>query len=269
MEFNPWKGVVKEINPVGYPQADVHDLQLSADGQHYLFIIYRQFQFDMSAIVPGGVPTATVTSCLIQEVDQNNNLTWQWDSWDHTPITHTNQALTADTIDYDHCNALKYDHDGNILVSSRHFDSITKINRQTGQVMWRLGGVANDFTFTNDTGFALQHDIRRLPNGHITLFDNGTPVRGYSWAVEYDLDEAAHLITRTWEYTGPWSFCCGNVQRLPNGNTLINFAVPGVIREVTPNGSIVFEAILTSPAMTYRAFRFPASRLYYAPIIFK
>jgi hypothetical protein len=233
-------------------------------------MVYRQFQHDMSLIIPGGSPTATVVSCLIQEVDQDNNLVWSWDSWDHTPITYTNQSLTGTFIDYDHCNSLHYDTDGNILVSSRLLDSITKINRTTGAVMWRLGGVANEFTFTNDAGFALQHDARRIDNGHLTLFDNGTATRGYSRAVEYEIDEIGKTITRTWEYQGPFAFCCGNAQRLPNGNTLINWG-PGKpsITEVTPDGTKVFELSLVGSRFSYRAFRFPITRFFYFPQIFK
>ena len=61
-------------------------------------------------------------------------------------------------------------------------DEITKIDRQTGDIIWRLGGVNNEFTFLNDsldfqhsipTPFCYQHDIRRLRNGNITIYDNG------------------------------------------------------------------------------------------------
>lgn len=272
--FNGFSGRFEVLNPdyqladswqaVGYP-TDLHDLQILADG-HALLLVYRAFQYDMSQIVPGGVPTATMISCVIQELDENKNLVWQWDSWDHIPITDTNQSLTTSQIDYDHCNAVEKDYDGNILKSGRHLDEVTKINRQTGEIMWRLGGKANEFTFVNDAGFALQHDIRRLPDGHITLFDNGTATRGYSRAVEYEINEVAKVITQTWEYRGPFSFCCGNAQRLPNGNTFINWGpAHPTITEVKPDGTIVF-ALDTS--FSYRGFRFPwFIRPFYLPLI--
>lgn len=259
---------IGQIQTVGYP-TDGHDIQLSPDGQRYLLMVYRRRSpFDMSQIVPGGQVTATLVSCLVQEVDKQNNLVWEWDSFDHTPITHSNRSLTTANIDYDHCNSLAYDLDGNILISSRHLDSVTKVNRATSEVMWRLGGVANDFTFTNDLGFSLQHDARRLPDGHLTLFDNGQTSRGFSRAVEYDIDEVARLITRTWEYTGPHSFCCGNVQRLPGGNTLINWAQgkPSVT-EVKRDGTKVLELTIAAPGSSYRAFKFPGIQL--LPVIVK
>lgn len=257
--------IIDTWQAVGYT-TDVHDLQLLDNG-HALLLVYREFMHDMSLIVPGGSPTATVVSCVVQEIDENKQLVWQWDSWDYLPITQTNRSLTANRIDYAHCNAVEQDNDSNILLSHRHLDEVTKINRQTGQVIWRLGGQGNEFNFVNDAGFALQHDIRRIDNGHITLFDNGTSTRGYSRAVEYELDEIGKTITRTWEYHGPFAACCGNAQRLPGGNTFINFG-PGhpTIIEVKPNNEIVFALDV---GFSYRSYKFPWQIKYYFPIVAK
>lgn len=251
---------------VGHPSTDFHDLQVLDNGAT-LLLVYREFPHDMSLIVPGGSPTATVISCVVQEINPDKSLAWEWDSFDYLPITQTNRSLTANRIDYSHCNAVEQDDDGNILVSHRHLDEVTKVDRQTGAVIWRLGGQGNEFTFTNDAGFALQHDIRRLANGHITLFDNGTVARGYSRAVEFEIDEGAKVITRTWEFRGPFAGCCGNAQRLPGGNTFINW--PGgepTITEVTPEGEIVFAA---NTPFNYRAFKFPWQVRVYLPVIVK
>src|SRR5690606_33427409 len=108
----------------------------------------------------------------------------------------------GDYIDYAHGNAVELDSDGNILISSRHMNEITKIDRTTGEIIWRWGGKNNEFTFVNDTlAFSFQHDIRRLPNGNVTLFDNGNhhkPPR--SRAVEYELDEVNKTATVVWQY---------------------------------------------------------------------
>lgn len=247
---------------VGY-EADVHDFQTI--GNNVLLLIYKPQTVDLSPY--GGHVTATVESCLIQELDADKNLVWSWDSIDYLPITQTNRSLTTSTVDYSHCNALDVDTDGNLLLSSRHLDEVTKIDHATGAVLWRLGGQGNEFTFTNDDGFALQHDIRRIENGHITLFDNGTPARGYSRAVEYELDEGAKVITRTWEYRGAFAFCCGNAQRLPGGNTFINWgpADPTII-EVNPAGEIVFAAEV---GFSYRSYKAPWKVRYYLPVVVK
>ena len=53
-------------------------------------------------------------------------------------------------FDFPHMNAIDVDTDGHILLSSRSTSEITKINRDTGEIIWRFGGVNNQFTFAND-----------------------------------------------------------------------------------------------------------------------
>ena len=98
-------------------------------------------------------------------------------------------------------------------------------------------------------GFSKQHDARRLDNGNILLFDNGNnhdpPV---SRAVEYEINEENHTATMIWEYIHPENYLAlamGSIQRLSNGNTLINWGtIPGegaVITEVDYEKNIVLE----------------------------
>ncbi len=113
-----------------------------------------------------------------------------------------------------------------ILLSSRHLNEITKINRATGDMIWRLGGVHNQFTFVNDTlPFHYQHHIRRIANGNITcsIMEIFTHLL-FSRAVEYHLDEVNKIATLVWQYRNTpviYGPSMGSVQRLQNGNTLI------------------------------------------------
>jgi hypothetical protein len=244
----------------GY-STDGHDLQILPNN-HGLMMSYDQQVVDMSAIVPGGNPEARVTGLIIQELDENKDVVFQWRSWDHFDIRDaTHENLTARTIDYVHGNSIEIDQDGNLLISSRHMDEVTKISRETGEIIWRWGGKNNEFTFVNDSlGFSHQHDVRRLPNGNITMFDNGnfhTP--SFSRALEYRLDEDRKIAELVWEYRDSpdlYGAATGSVQRLENGNTLIGWGTAGVITEVQPDGSKVYELRLGTGIWTYRAFRF-------------
>jgi hypothetical protein len=246
----------------GY-QADVHDLQLLPGNGHALLLIYDPQPVDMSLIAPGGVPTATVIGLVVQELDTSKNVVFQWRSWDHFNITDTQVSLTTQTVDYVHGNAVERDSDGNLLISSRHLSEVTKIDRQTGAIIWRLGGKNNQFALTNNDPFSFQHDIRRLANGDITLFDDGnlrSPVP-YSRAVEFALDESLKIATSVWQFRDSpdvVALAMGNAQRLPNGNTLIGWglAVP-TITEAKPDGTKAFELTLDAPMVSYRSFRFP------------
>lgn len=242
---------------------DFHDLLL-LDDDHYLLFIYDRVPYDMSQVVEGGNPEAIVTGIIIQELDRSNNVVFEWRSWDYLDqieFSDTVIDLTGINVDYIHTNGIALDTDGHILISNRHLSDIIKINHQTGEIMWRWGGKKNEFTFIDDpeNGFAIQHDVRRLPNGNITLFNNR--YGDYSKAMEYQLDEVNKTATLIWEYAsdmGAYAFIMGNAQRLPNGNTFINWASTfPTITEVKPDGREVFELTLAEPLYTYRAFRFP------------
>ncbi len=225
---------------------DVHELRLLPNG-HALFLIYDSQTMDMSLIVPGGQPNATVTGLVIQELDSARDVVFQWRSWDHMAITDTYQSLTAASIDYVHGNAIEQDTDGNLLISSRHIAEITKINRQTGDIIWRLGGKNNQFTFVNETN-----------DPPFYYRNNQTPV--YSRGLEYQLDEVAKTATHVWDYPNTpdtFSGAMGNVQTLPNGNRMIGWGSAGLTTEVKPDGSKAFELAFTSPVVSYRSFRFP------------
>jgi hypothetical protein len=71
--------------------------------------------------------------------------------------------FTSNSVDYVHGNSIEEDTDGNIIISCRHLDQVNKINVGTGEFMWRLGGIKNEFTFINDPEpFTYQHDARRI-----------------------------------------------------------------------------------------------------------
>ena len=144
---------------------DQHDLLMAENGNHFL-MAYDPQLVGMDTVVEGGNPNATVIGYIIQELDADHNVIFQWRSWDHYEITDGNFIdYTGSKIDFCHGNAFEIDTDGNILISARHMDEITKIDRNTGNIIWRFGPHAqkNMFNFINDTiGFYHQHDIRRL-----------------------------------------------------------------------------------------------------------
>jgi len=242
---------------------DGHDFQLLANG-HSLLLAQDPQLVDMSEIVPGGDPYAIVTGQIIQELDESKNVVWQWRSWDHFEITDATWDINmlSHRIDYVHCNAIEKDSDGDLLISCRNMDEITKIDYETGEIIWRFGGENNEFTLIGDNRwFSHQHDIRRLPNGNVTLFDNGnlnTPQ--YARAVEYQLDEINKIAILTWEYRPSPDIIAGfagNCQRLPSGNSVIGWgrSTPCCI-EVRPDGEKAFELNFT-PGLSYRSVRYP------------
>lgn len=250
----------------GY-DVDLHDF-LILNNNHYLMQSYDTRIINMSEIIEGGHPAAQVTGLVIQEVDQQQNVYFQWRSWDHFEITDATPDidLTAQTIDYCHGNALTIDHDGHLLISCRNMDEITKINFQTGDIIWRWGKWAknNQFTLINDpTGFSHQHDIRILPGGHYTVYDNGNNhFPQVSQAMEYNIDEENMTAERVWYYRHEpeiFAFATGSHQRTSTNKSLIGWGwySPLAITEVRLDGTTTLEIFLPNDVMGYRSLKYP------------
>jgi len=252
----------------GY-KTDFHDIDVLPNGNALLICIDEQIM-DMRMYDPGGDSVALVKGYQIQEIDGvTKNVVFQWGTFDHYDMLDNLHGtnFTFERIFPSHVNSVQMDNDGNILISARNMDEITKINRTTGDIIWRLGGKNNDFEFTNDTGrFCAQHDTRRISNGNITIFDNSTYVSDPSRAVEYKLNETAMTATMVWEQyhdTIKNASVMGNIQRLSNGNSLIGWGsvaynMPNV-SEYAPDGTKLFELYLDTvwvARTTYRAYRF-------------
>ena len=150
-------------------------------------------------------------------------------------------------------------------------DEITKIHRTTGEVIWRWGGSQNEFNFINDYPFTHQHSIQSLGNNRYLLYDNGnfsaqyTGTINISRAVEYVLDTNLMTAEKVWEFVHPDSLytpSIGSVQRLPNGNTLIDFGnlqsfgMGSVVTEVDSAANIVFQIEFDNGSNLYRAKKF-------------
>ena len=264
--------------------ADSHDIQLLPNG-HVLLEGYYLTQMDVSKYVVGGYPNALVAGAVIQELDQQRNVVFQWRTWDHftipiyfPPTAFTNSAAKNPVIDALHINGVVMDTDGNLLVSNFGMD-VWKINRQTGQIMWRLGGPANQFSFVGVNpqqalGDFSGHTLSRLDNGDIMIYCNADQqATRPSKVYEFKLDETNKVATLVWSYSSPTNYYAwhyGSAQRLPNGNTFIGWGgadiMPGIggvtnqwipaCSEVTPDGTVVFQMQFNDPKMaSYRAYR--------------
>jgi arylsulfate sulfotransferase len=238
----------------GHEFWELTDIEGHYDGA--VFFAYTARQLDLSA--QGGPADTMITGHQIIRQDASGAQRVVFDAWDHFAITDNVEPIPGQ-FDFDHPNALTFASDGNYIVSWRDLDVITKIDAQTGDLLWTLASSfatrSSDFAFSGDPleGFSAQHSVRSLDNGNLLIFDNGTrhatPV---SRAVEYQLNTAAHTATKMWEFTHAppyYTAFTGSVQRLANGNTLIGwtFVKPFAASEVSPSGTTVWEGIFNAP----------------------
>lgn len=264
--MNEFLEVTDTFSTIGY-KLDAHDYAVDNKG-NVVLMAKENRPVDMSAIVEGGDPNATVIDLIIQEFDKDHNMLLSWNSVDHFEITDANENspyvdFTEQEVDYVHPNSVAIDSDTSILVSSRHMDEITKIHRKSGEIIWRLGGKKNEFTFINDTiGFSHQHSVSRLENGNILLFDNGNLHDSlFSSAVEYTLDEenfTATLVSRYRRDPDTYSNHGACTQRVFNGNTIIGWGTywPSAT-EFHPDGSPAIELDFTEHSFSPRIEKFP------------
>jgi len=252
----------------GY-STDFHEFKILPNG-HVMMMSYHAIPYDMSSIVEGGKTDATLFINIIQEQDADKNVIFEWRNIDYIPITDSDLDLTESRLNYSTLNGFDLDRDGNILASFRNHSEIMKISRNTGEILWRMGGPRGEFIFEGEHEenapyyFARQHHICKQPDGNITLFDNGAFHQPpYSRAVEYELDEIQKVARLVSEWTYPhgtiFSVTAGNAVNLPNGGWFIGYGVPHAqfvkrnAVEVHPDGSIALELSLPDGVLAYRA----------------
>lgn len=262
---------VREYTVQGDYPTQSHEF-LYLDNGHVMLLSQPLVTVDLTEF--GGSSEALVSEAVIQEQDDDGNVVWEWRSWEHVEYndTRNHDELTREApeaVSYMHVNAFTIDTDGNIILSARRFDELIKIDYETGEILWRMGGEGsrnNEFNFIDDpfAGFTGQHHVQVLENGNILLFDNGNADEDHpARAVEYEIDEENRTATLVWSFEdvrGRSTGAMGSVQRLENGNTLIGWGTASPegasLNEVTADGEIVFALSLPSDLVAYRVYRF-------------
>ena len=259
--------------PAGNGYTGEHHEFLISPQDTALITIYNVVPQDLSSF--GGTKDGVAVQGIVQELNiETGEVLFEWRSLDHVALDESYAKPGEDKdypgLDYFHINSIDVDHDGNLLVSARKTSAVYKIDRKTGEIIWRLGGKKSDFEMGPGTRFAYQHDARRLPDGTITIFDNGATVfeNGSPKAVEesraivLDLDEERMSATLVREYTHPDKMhanASGNMQTLPNTNVFIGWGRALAFSEFSKDGELLFDARLPTGNKSYKAFRFPWS----------
>ncbi|MGN6247165.1 MAG: aryl-sulfate sulfotransferase [Ginsengibacter sp.] len=257
----------KYIDPSGSDTADdrldVHDFILLGEN-HYMAI---SAHLEHPTNIPDSLnpsPNVTVVSCRIEEVD-NGQVVFHWNGTDYPElygesVENNNFSDSVNTMDYMHMNSICIDpNDNNIICSSRNLDEIIKINRTTGDIMWRLGGKHSDFALTSDEKFLRQHFARFTDDDGKTLMfvDNGDQtLRPYSRILEFQLDENAKSITSFNAFKVPNEFIryAGSVKK-ENGYYFIGGGSANFAMEVNYTTSDV-NLMINQNYSSYRAMKY-------------
>jgi hypothetical protein len=247
----------------GY-SVDLHDFHITSDGT-VLLTAFEPIKCDLDSL--GGPRGGAVTDSLYEELDLRTGLVRrEWHSVDHIPLTdsYSTPVTTSATLPFDffHLNSIDQLAGGSTLISGRNTWGLYELNSETGQVLVRIGGKRSQIKLGSGTHTAYQHDAEVLPDGRISIFDNGgVPMvhpqsRGLIESIEPNSKSARALA----EYEHPQgldSGSQGNLQMLAGGNVFIGWGSEPYFSEFSASGQLLYDAHMHGSYQAYRAYRFP------------
>ncbi len=137
--------------------------------------------------------------------------------------------------------------DDTFLFSLYSDETIVEFDHATGQNLRWFGHMPGAWTFDPpDSAFHWQHGGHLTDAGTLITSSHASGDSTECVVREYELDEGDEVLHEVWNYglgndiDAP---VMGEVHRLPGGNTLHNYGSGGRLREVTPDGTLVWEVL--------------------------
>jgi len=265
------RGVIADeaYRPIAFVEAgngqtvDLHEVLISRRDTA-LVTIYSRARRDLRPL--GGKQNAQVTQGIVQEIDiQTGEVLFEWQSLDHVALDESYQPLPEEedaSWDYFHINSIAEDADGDLLVSARHTSTVYKIDRETGDVVWRLGGKRSDFELGEGVRFGIQHDARWISEDVLQVFDNveqaKDPAKQEPSSVKrIRLDEKAMTATLEQRFDQPdgmWALSQGNADAQPDGGAMVGWGSTGAFTLFDRRGDVLLDAHLPAEYDSYRAY---------------
>lgn len=252
--------LVGRVKTVGRNTPTDHHELLETSRGNYIVLSYRpRERVDLRPLIDDA--DATVLDSVIQELTPEGELVWEWSSADHIDLRETGRWLEQLEEPYDltHINAVSELPDGDLLISMRNVDAVYRLDRETGEVEWKLGGTRTEDSLRvvgdpNPQALGAQHDVRWIGEDEITIFDNqtetGAPPRALRLRIEGDTARVVELIE---DETLTESPCCGSARRAEDGSWLISWGGTPLVSAVEPDGERRFALEFESSVMSYRA----------------
>lgn len=253
---------------------DLHDFHLESN-HTALFTDFRTIHCDLHSV--NGPKDAAVTDTSFQEIDVKTGLVRrEWTSVDHVALDESySSALESSTawpLDYFHLNTVDPRPDGMTLLSSRNTSALWLIDDKTGQVVEKIGGKQSDVKMGPGAQTAFQHDAMTLPDGDISIFDNGGSPFGESYShhesrgLILSVDSKAKTDAMVLELKHQAALQAGSqgdVEQMPNGNWFVGWGQEPYFSEYTSSGKLVYDAHMWAvqkdkalETESYRAYKF-------------
>src|SRR5215208_6805250 len=133
-----YREIMRVMAGNGY-EGDHHEFLITPEDTA-LITIYNKVPRDLSGV--GGPVDGEVLDGIVQEIDiESGNVIFEWHSLEHVGI----DATYTKPYDYFHINSIDVYDEDHLLISSRNTSTVYKVDRRTGEIVWRLGGKKSDF----------------------------------------------------------------------------------------------------------------------------
>jgi hypothetical protein len=256
--------IIATVHVGGGHPVDLHEFLLTDRGTAIL-VSYQAKPHDLSPI--GGAEDALTLDSVVEEVDvATGEVLLHWSGLESIPLAESDMpAMLAGDGPYDHLhvNCVAVDSDDNLVITARSSSALYKIDRRTGETIWKLGSGCSTLVLDVGTRCFWQHDGQPVGGNVYRVFDNAANdyFVGYeSRVVWMHVDVGTGVATHVKQLTHPEhlsSIAEGNAQGLPNGNTLVGWGRAGRISEFSSGGELLLDAHTPSGKgwTTYRVFR--------------
>ncbi len=250
----------------------LHDAAI--DGKTIWVTVYRNVR-NQNLKRYHGPARGTVLDAGVQQYDlKTGKLLFTWDALNpgHRPnisLADSRQPAppsgSSTAWDAYHVNSVQPLATGQILVSLRNTWAAYLLDPKTGRTVWTLGGRHSSFKGSANTRFSWQHDVRMLPNGEVTLFNdnccgvlsnsNFQKANGPSAGMVLRLNVTAHTVSlvKAFLHHPPFSVAfLGSMQLLGDGNAVIGYGSLPFFSEFDPSGRLLLDVKWPGKDLSYR-----------------
>lgn len=239
--------------------ASHHDFKKLPNG-NYIYVAWERLDEASARKVRGGMKgtehaDGAIWSDVLREVDPQGRIVWEWRAHEHLDFEKDAIGPIHTREEWSHINDLWVCENGDIVSSSRHLDEVLRIERKTGDIVWRWGSplyIDEDGVQMrhSDSTLGGPHDAHIIPEGlpgagNMLCYDNGMyTYRSRAVEVDVETGEVVWQSTKAPSYIQgrvPFSPYISGARRMANGNTVICEGANGHFYEVTPEQDVVWD----------------------------
>ncbi len=220
--------------------------QVAVSGIHHTFGMHPDLGVASFSTEVRDVPTfGNVAGDRLLALDTNDELRELFNSWDHLEVEvgdEWDSGFFPGSYDWTHMNGATWHPERNSwLLSLNGPEDLIEVDGDSGEVL--------DLFSLNDARYDPNASSITDPHGPDWTLDGDLLIFGgddrESWCSAYDVSQPG-VLKETWSHgrgEGLFGMALGEARQLTDGNILCNFGTAGVVRELTPQGQLVWEYV--------------------------